>query len=144
MKTRLVSDLIRGKGVFVAAPSISVVEAAQRMQDGNVGALMLVEEARLVGIFTERDALFKVIAQGRDPHETAVGEVMTRDPLAVGPEKTFGYAQHLMHENGFRHVPVVVSGVPVGMVSARDALACEVAEFEAELRMRNTIAEVLA
>lgn len=144
MRTRLVRELIRHKGVFVATADISVIETARRMQDGNVGALMVVDEGRLVGIFTERDALFKVIATGLDSRKTTLASVMTAHPVTVTPEKSFGYALHLMHENGFRHVPVVENDRPVGMVSARDALVSELADFESELRIRDSIAEVLA
>jgi CBS domain-containing protein len=144
MRTRLVRDLIRHKDIFLAAPDITVVEAARRMQDGNVGALMLLDGDRLTGIFTERDALFRVIAAGLDPRATRLDAVMTRDPITISPDKSFGYALHLMHENGFRHVPVVESGRPVGMISARDALASEVADFEEELRLKDAIAEILA
>ena len=144
MKTRLVREMIRSKGVFVAPPGISVVEAARRMQDGNVGALMVVEAGRLVGIFTERDALFRVTAQGLDPRSTNIESVMTQAPITVGPDDTFGRALRLMLENGFRHVPVTIDGTPVGMVSARDALACEVAVVEAEQQVKNSIAEILA
>ncbi|MCK6405440.1 MAG: CBS domain-containing protein [Rhodocyclaceae bacterium] len=144
MRTRLVRELIRHKDVFVATADISVIEAARRMQDGNVGALMVVDEGRLVGIFTERDALFKVIATGLDSRKTTLASVMTAHPVTVTPEKSFGYALHLMHENGFRHVPVVENDRPVGMVSARDALVSELADFESELRIRDSIAEVLA
>jgi CBS domain-containing protein len=144
MKTRLVRDLIHNQEIFVAPETLTVMEAARRMQAGNVGALMIVDGRRLVGIFTERDALFRVIAAGLDPRDTKVSAVMTRDPLAINPDKTFGYALHLMYENGFRHVPVVLDGFPVGMVSARDALSSEVADFEAELRFRDNISEILA
>jgi CBS domain-containing protein len=144
MKTRLVRDLIHNQEIFVAPETLTVMEAARRMQAGNVGALMIVDGRRLIGIFTERDALFRVIAAGLDPRDTKVSAVMTRDPLAINPDKTFGYALHLMYENGFRHVPVVLDGFPVGMVSARDALSSEVADFEAELRFRDNISEILA
>jgi CBS domain-containing protein len=144
MKTRLVRDLIHNQEIFVAPETLTVMEAARRMQASNVGALMIVDGRRLIGIFTERDALFRVIAAGLDPRDTKVSAVMTRDPLAINPDKTFGYALHLMYENGFRHVPVVLDGIPVGMVSARDALSSEVADFEAELSFRDDISEILA
>jgi CBS domain-containing protein len=144
MKSRLVKDLIHCKGVFVAPPDISVVEAACRMQDGNVGALMIVQSGFLTGIFTERDALFRVIAQGLDPKSVRVDSVMTRNPITVSPHETFGQALRLMLENGFRHVPVTIDGTPVGMLSARDALASEVADFQSEQQRKDSIAEILA
>ena len=104
---------------------------------------MVVEGGRLVGIFTERDALFGVIAEGRDPRSTRLGEVMTRDPQTIGPDKPLGHALHMMYEGGFRHVPVVENGRPLGMVSARDALGPELREFESELVQREHIREIL-
>lgn len=144
MKTRLVREMIHCKGAFVAPPTINVVEAARRMKDGNVGALMIVEAGRLIGIFTERDALFRVTAQSLDPRLTMIETVMTQAPITVSPDDTFGRALRLMLENGFRHVPVTIDGTPVGMVSARDALACEVAVIEAEQQVKESIAEILA
>jgi CBS domain-containing protein len=109
------------------------------MRRGNVGAILVVEESRLVGIFTERDALFRVIACGRDPAAVRLREVMTADPATVAPEETFGYTLLLMHERGFRHVPVVRDGRPVGVVSARHALDPELEEFAAEAARRRAI-----
>jgi CBS domain-containing protein len=106
------------------------------MKKGKVGAVLVVEEERLVGIFTERDALFRVIAPGLDPTTTEMRDVMTRDPTTVAPDETFGYALLLMHEHGFRHTPVVENGRPVGVVSARHALDPELEEFTAEAARR--------
>lgn len=125
--------------LLVAAPSTSVREAAQLMASRQVSALVVVEGGRLAGIFTERDAVFRVIATGRSPEATALADVMTHEPLTVTPDETFGYALLLMHENGFRHVPVVEGGVPIGMVSARDALDPDLEEFESEARRRRLI-----
>lgn len=144
MRNRLVGNVAAGNGLFVAPPELSVSAAARRMREANVGALMVVQAERLIGIFTERDALFRVVAAGLDADTITLAQVMTRDPLTVAPERTFGFALHLMHENGFRHVPVVVDGRPVGMVSARDALAEETADFEGELRLKASITEILA
>lgn len=69
--------------------------------------------------------------------------MITHDPITVRPEKRFGHALHLMFDNGFRHVPVVDDGRPVGMVSARDALGSEVTIFVAEMQRKDEIAEIL-
>jgi len=102
-----------------------------------------VERERLTGIFTERDALFRVIAEGRDPQATLVRDVMTRDPQTIAPERPFGHALHMMFEGGFRHVPVIENGQPVGVVSARDALGTEIKEFVSDLERRERIGEIL-
>jgi len=113
------------------------------MKRSRVGAIMVVEGGRLAGIFTERDALFRVVADGRDPRTTRLAEVMTRNLQTIGPDKPLGHALHMMYEGGFRHVPVVENGVPIGMVSARDALGPELLDFEAELVQREHIREIL-
>ena len=110
------------------------------MAQRKMGAVMVVDpEGRLLGIFTERDAVHRVIARQRDPHTTCLAEVMTPDPQTAEPRETFGYALLQMHEQGFRHMPVVEDGRPVGMVSARNALDPELEEFEAEAQRRKHI-----
>ena len=134
-----IGSLIEPRKLVVAAPDTTVSEAAALMQEGQVGAVLVVEEGRLVGIFTERDAVYRVMAAGRDPRGTLLREVMTPDPLTVAPEETFGYALLLMHEKGFRHAPVVVDGRPIGVVSARHALDPDLEEFAAEAERRKHI-----
>jgi CBS domain-containing protein len=120
-----------------------VSEAAGLMKRSQVGAIIVVERGRLAGIFTERDALFRVIAEGRDPQATRLADVMTRDPQTIAPDKPLGHALHMMYEGRFRHVPVVENRKPLGIVSARDALGPELLEFEAELVKREHIREIL-
>jgi CBS domain-containing protein len=108
-----------------------------------VGALLVIEDGRLAGIFTERDALFRVIAENRDPAKTRLKEVMTTNPRTISADRPFGHALHMMHEGGFRHVPVVEESRAVGMVSARDALGPELEEFAAQLDRRSRIGEIL-
>jgi len=134
-----IKSILEPRKLVVAAPHTTVIEAAKLMKKGKVGAVLVVEEGRLVGIFTERDALFRVIAEGRDPESTVMRDVMTPDPTTVGPDETFGYALLLMYENGFRHAPVVENGRPVGVVSARHALDPELEEFAAEAARRKHI-----
>jgi CBS domain-containing protein len=107
------------------------------------GALPVCAGSRLVGVFTERDALFRVIGQDRDPRTTQLSDVMTCDPQTIGTDKPLGHALHMMYEGGFRHVPVIADGRPVGMISARDALGPELREFVDEMDQREHIAEVL-
>jgi len=123
----------------MAAPDTSVSAAAKLMAKNKVSAVMVVENKRLLGIFTERDAVFRVIAQDRDMQATRLMDVMTPRPKTVAPDETFGYALLMMHENGFRHVPVVENGEPIGIVSARNALDPELEEFESEARRRKHI-----
>jgi CBS domain-containing protein len=134
-----IKSVLEPRKLVVAAPQTSVADAARLMKQGKVGAVLVVENEHLVGIFTERDALFRVIACGLDPATTALSEVMTREPKTVTPDETFGYALLLMYENGFRHVPVVDGGHAIGVVSARHALDPDLEEFTAEAERRKHI-----
>jgi CBS domain-containing protein len=128
------------KTKFVVAPPQTTVRAAAKlMQRRKVSAVLVVEGKRLVGIFTERDAVFRVIAGNRDLDATQLSEVMTKKLITVAPDETFGYALLLMHQKGFRHMPVVVDGEPIGIVSARNALDPDLEEFESEARRREQI-----
>jgi CBS domain-containing protein len=139
MLSEPVENLLEPRKLVVAGPRTSVSEAVRLMQDNKVGAVLVLQDGRLVGIFTERDAVYRVMAPGRDPTATTLEEVMTRDPKTVAPDETFGYALLLMHEHGFRHAPVVRDGRPVGVVSARLALDPELEEFTAEAERRRHI-----
>lgn len=143
MPQRSIRRIIENQRVLTAPANTTVLEAAELMKRNRFGALLVVDNGRLVGIFTERDALFRVLAEKRDPASTTLAEVMTPRPRTITPERPFGHALHLMYEGGFRHVPVLERGRPVGMVSARDALGPELREFAAELQAREHIGEIL-
>lgn len=139
MLAMAVRDVLEPRKLVVAAPDATVAHAARLMRDGNVGAILVVEQGRLTGIFTERDALVRVIANGRDAERVLLREVMTRDPTTVTPDETFGYALLVMYDHGFRHLPVVELGRPVGVLSARHALDPDLEEFAAEAARRKAI-----
>jgi CBS domain-containing protein len=109
-----------------------------------VGAVMVVEGKRLVGIFTERDAVVRVMARGRDAKATRLAEVMTPSPQTMSPDELFGHALLVMHENGFRHVPVIENGEPVGIVSSRMALDPDLEEFISEAQRRKHLRRLMA
>lgn len=139
MYSQQVRTVMERKKLLTAPPETTVTEAAALMARKKVSAVMVIERQSLVGIFTERDAVFRVIARGRDPKATRLGEVMTTGPRTINPEKSFGYALLVMHENGFRHVPVVENGKLVGVVSARHALDPDLEEFVSEAERRKQI-----
>jgi CBS domain-containing protein len=144
MPQRPIRSIIAKQKILTAAAEITVAEATRLMKKRTLGAVMIVDHhGRLLGIFTERDAVFRVLADGRDPNTTKLAEVMTADPQTITADKPFGHALLLMYEGGFRHVPVVENGKPVGMVSARDALGPELQEFESEVQRRTRIGEIL-
>ena len=144
MPQRPIRNLIARQKILTAAPDVTIAEAARLMKKATVGAVMVIDDdGRLVGIFTERDALFRVLAEGRDPKRTRLADVMTSHPQTISPDKSFGHAMLIMYDGGFRHVPVIENGRPVGMVSARDALGPELQEFQSEMQRRTRIGEIL-
>ena len=136
MQVRTLRTIVAGRPALVAPRTSTVAEAARVMKQRDVGSLLVVDGTRLVGIFTERDVAFRVVAAGLDPDATTLREVMTRRPLTIGPEQPFGYALALMHEKGFRHLPVLDRGKVVGLVSARSAMDPDLEEFRAEAHRR--------
>ena len=144
MTQRTIRTIIDKQELVTAAASMTVSKAARLMQERRVGAIMVVEDEQLVGMFTERDALFRVVAKERDGQTTPLAEVMTRNPRTIHPDKPFAHALEMMHEGGFRHVPVVENGRPVGIVSVRDALGPELEAFVYELLRQEQVGQILA
>ncbi len=143
MANRTISDVIRDQKILSAESGISVREAARLMAADKVGALLIVEKGQLIGIFTERDILNRVVAANLDPDKTQLAGVMTRAPQTIRPDRPVSHALHMMYEGGFRHMPVAENGVPLGMISIRDALGQELTEFESELERRDTLTEII-
>jgi len=131
-----IRSVLEPRKLVVAPSHTSVSDAVRLMKHANVGAVLVVDDGRLVGIFTERDAVYRVMALDRDPQATRLAEVMTREPITVAPDDAFGAALLLMHENGFRHAPVLEDGRLIGVVSARNALDPDLEEFAAEAKRR--------
>lgn len=144
MPNRKVSEVV-GQRAFPSVPgTLTVREAAVVMKEWRSSAILVVESGLLLGILTERDVVFRVVAQGLDPAQVAVGMVMTRDVQTIPPDKPFGHALHLMYEGGFRHLPVVdQAGHPVGLLAAHDALDLDGLCMEQELVRREEITVIL-
>lgn len=144
MPNRPVIKVIQNRD-FIALPmDTSVLAAAKLMKQRHQGSALIVGEGRLLGICTERDLVFDVLAEGLDPTQTPISEVMTANPETIGPEQPFSHALHLMFEGGFRHMPVLdAQGQPLGIISARDALGLETAQFNEELERREALTELL-
>ena len=139
MFSQRIRRVMEREKLITAPAQTTVSEAAKMMAKSGISAIVVVENEVLIGIFTERDAVFRVIAEGRDANTTRLADVMTPAPVTVDPGRSFGYALQLMHEHGFRHVPVVEDGKPVGIVSSRDALDPEMEEFVCEEQRRENI-----
>lgn len=145
MPTRIISDIIAGRPLVSGTTEMTVRAACRVMAEKKIGALLIVENSRIAGIFTERDALNKVLAGGLDPDVTQVSQVMVRDPQTIRADKPLAYALQFMADGGFRHVPVVDGdGAPLGMVSARDALGNDMVQLERDLQFREHLEENIA
>ncbi len=128
-----VKDLLEHKGHQVSSiqPQATVFEAATQMNDKKIGALVVIEDDRLVGMFTERDILQRVVAQKRDASQTAVGEVMTCEVACCRPHTTLDEARGVMKNRRIRHLPVVdEDGRLRGLVSIGDLNAHEAHDKE--------------
>jgi CBS domain-containing protein len=115
------------------SPMTPVSTAAREMTERRIGAVLVVDEGQLQGIFTERDALTRVLAPSRDPETTLIAEVMTRNPDTISPDETVAYALSVMNERGYRHLPVVEGEKLIGIVSIRDLYRSIKAQMDADL-----------
>jgi CBS domain-containing protein len=143
MQTRSIRSVIAGHQLHAVTSDTSVLAAAQRMVEHHVAALPVLEKGALAGVFTERDALSRVLVKGLDPARTPVGKVMSLRPVTVNSDKSLLHALIMMADNGFRHLPVVDDGELVGMVSVRDALGPELSELARSLEQRDQLVENL-
>ena len=135
MPKRMIRNLLEGRVLVTASKETTVRVACRLMTERRIGALLVVENNRIAGIFTERDALNKILSAGLDPDTTQLGQVMASNPQTITADKPLSYALYMMAEGGFRHVPVVdQDGTPVGMVSARDALGQDMVDLEREMQ----------
>lgn len=113
----------------------SVLEAARYMAERDVGAVAVLQEDRLAGIFSERDLMMRVIARGLDPAATPLERVMTPNPVVVDVSESVETCLRTMKQANCRHLPVVSEGRLCGMVSLRDLLQVDIAEKTDEIEM---------
>ena len=128
-------DLISTQDTYRAEASQSVFDVAQAMVDRNIGAVPVLRDGLLVGIFSERDLMKRVVVEGRDPRTTRVEDVMTDDPLTVSPDESIETCMVLMRRHGFRHLPICEGKQLRGVVSLRDILLHDLNEKDHEVRM---------
>jgi CBS domain-containing protein len=119
---------VKGNRVHSIAPGASVLDCLKLFADKHIGAALVMEGDRLVGIFTERDYARKVALQGKSSKDLKVQEVMTADVLWVGPERTNEECMALMTEKRIRHLPVMESGKVIGIISIGDLVKDIIAE----------------
>lgn len=127
-------DLVKDRRVYSIEADKTVLEGARFMMEHNIGALPVLRDGELVGIFSERDIMNRVVAVGRMPGTTKIFEVMTPNPKAVSTDETIENCLFLMREFGFRHVLIADGKQLKGLVSQRDLLMRYMSQKEAEAR----------
>jgi len=128
-------ELIKDQDTYRADVNQSVLEVVQVMVERNIGAVPVLDQGILVGIFSERDLMKRLVAAGRNAQTTQLWEVMTENPLTVRPEETLENCMMLMHRHGFRHLPICDGNLLKGLVSLRDMMLHDLNEKDHEVRM---------
>ena len=140
MTFRHLSDMVKDKNPVTLPASAAVQKACQQMRERRVGAVLVTDKRhRLVGIFTGRDAVARVLAEGRDVAKTRLADVMTAAPSTLSPGMTAIDALRLMQDGGFRHVPIVDQGRIVSVVSRGDFRGLEQARLDEETELMERI-----
>lgn len=136
MKRKLVPSVVSAGAVAGLGADASVAAAAKMMAEQGIGALAVMDGAKLTHIFTERDLLVKVVAAGRDPEATTLGDVATPNPDTLPPSAEAWQALQKMRERRYRHMPVVDDGALIAMVSIRDLHEAALSSMQDEIKQR--------
>jgi CBS domain-containing protein len=129
-----VKDLIKNRQTFTVQEHQTVFEVAKFLVEHNIGAVPVLHDKKLVGIFSERDIMKRVVAEARDPRTTRISDIMTKGPVTVTPESTVEECMVLMRDHNCRHLPICQDNTLWGLISLRDVLAHDLAEKEEEAR----------
>ncbi|MEQ8287830.1 CBS domain-containing protein [Thalassospira sp.] len=137
MDTKIVPGVVKEQSIATLNPADSVMDAVNLMSERKIGAVIIVDDnAKLAGIFTERDLVNRVVAKGLDAATVPLSQVMTSDPDTLGPNDTAMSALNLMSARRYRHLPVVDGDKVIGMVSIRDLFNAVKAQLEEDVRER--------
>ncbi len=131
-----VKDILKkkGQGFWAVAPEATAYDALGMMAEKDIGALLVMEGRRLVGIFSERDYARKVILKGKSSKTTTVAELMTSPVITAGPDLNLQECMILMASNHIRHLPVTEGGQVVGMLSTRNVVDAVISDQEAQIQ----------
>lgn len=141
MQALTVREVMSAAHLVSCTKDTTIRDAAKLMKHDDVGSVVVVDGGKVVGIFTERDSLNRVIAQGFDPDTTPLSMVMTPDPDTIGPDAPVKDAIRKMDEFRYRHLPVVELGRLVGVLSIRDLSLRDLAQMAYELETRHHFSE---
>lgn len=141
MRATVVREIMSTAHLVTCGTDTTLRNAAETMKKNDVGSIVIMDGQRVVGIFTERDAVNRVVAMGVDPASTPITSVMTRDPDSVGPDDPVSEAIRKMDEFRYRHLPVIERGRLIGVLSSRDLSLRELASMAYELETRQHFSE---
>jgi CBS domain-containing protein len=132
---RTVRQLLEAKTpeIYAIAPEAPVIEAIRLMAEKRIGAVLVMEGSRLVGILSERDYARKIVLQGRSSSDTPIRTIMTADVVTVRPEDTADHCMQVVTEQRIRHLPVIRGGEVVGVVSIGDLVKAVIEDQQVEL-----------
>lgn len=128
-------DLYSGQELTVISQKDTIYEAARLMAEKNIGAVPVVEGERVVGIFSERDIMNRVVAKSINPQTTTVDQVMTKDLIVGEPDEDIEAIISRMKQANIRHLPIVDAGKLVGIISFRDLLQADLIEKDEEIKI---------
>ena len=131
-------SLMTGKRLTYVSPEQTVTEVAKKMAEAGIGAVVVLEEEQLKGIFTERDLLNRVVSPGKDPGKVKVSDVMTTDVCVCSADDSYEFCLAQMKQIGCRHMPVVEENKLLGIISMRDLLKHQVSIRDSELKIMNS------
>ncbi len=132
-----VGDLVRGREVYAVQNNQTVLEAVQYMVEKGIGAVAVMEGERMVGIFSERDLMKRVVLRQHDPGALPVAKVMTTNLVIADPAESYTAALAKMQSHNIRHLAIVDGERLVGMISVRDLLSKDLKEKSAEIELMN-------
>ena len=112
----------RTKSLVTTTEDTPVTEAVSMMTRDNIHSLMVMKDDQMIGIFTDRDYVYKIVATQRDPAQLKVGDVMTKEVTTVSPDASIKACIELMHDGKFRHLPITEAGQVIGMISMTDVM----------------------
>lgn len=127
---KIATQLLAGKDpiVWTISPESSVLDAIKLMGEKEIGALLVTESNKLIGIISERDYARKVILKGKESHNTPISDIMTANVVSVGPSESIDSCMTLMTRHKIRHLPVIENGRIVGVLSIGDLIKAIIAE----------------
>ncbi len=132
-----VGNIVKNRGVFTVQRGQTVIEAVQFMVEKGIGAVAVLNEDRLVGIFSERDLMKRIVAKGLDPQQVKIEQVMTSHLVTAHPTESYEACLAKMQSHGIRHLVIASGERLVGVISLRDLMMIDIKEKSAAIEMMN-------